>query len=262
MAREICKVCKRPTPQTCLCSVLPSKPIHLSRARVIILQHPNERKRKNASLPLIELCLQGKQSRTKDEKDGRDYVESIDFSLRSFVGRWLGEEIVDSVPVWRLLNDPNEPLFVFFPLDDAVSLNEALQTLEIKYHQRHYNQPAASKKSTVTIESTYKINLLFIDATWKHAKEMNDKTVKKGGWPQHAVYVKIDPSKDYDDCFFKPLRFDIRTPPSPDHLSTAECIAYTLRVIEDNGNELFDTLMRPLDLMVQQWHCLKTIKNN
>lgn len=49
-------------------------------------------------------------------------------------------------------------------------------------------------------------------------------------------------------------RFDIRTPPSPDHLSTAECIATVLREVEGESNkDIFDVLMRPLDLMVSQW---------
>lgn len=49
-------------------------------------------------------------------------------------------------------------------------------------------------------------------------------------------------------------RFDIRTPPSPDHLSTAECIATVLRELEGESNkDIFDLLMRPLDLMVSQW---------
>jgi Uncharacterized conserved protein len=253
MTREICQFCKRPIPYTCICAALPSKPIELSRARVIVLQHPNEQKRKNASLPLIELCLKGKQS----TNHGNDGVcdENGDFSLEIIVGRWLGEGIVDS-NVWKLLNDPNEPLFIFFPLvDNALSLEDAL--LARKHNVQGVIgqdlQPVVSTNntertaSTTTTTLTTKINLLFIDATWKYAKEMNAKTVQNGGWPQHAVYIRIHPSTDYSDNSFKPLRFDIRTPPSRDHLSTAECIAHALGVVEES-NELFNALMKPLEI--------------
>lgn len=263
MKRKTCQTCKRPTPQTCICTALPSKPIQLSRSRVIVLQHPNERKRKNAFLPLIELCLQCNSS-----VDSTIRNDDGDFSIRTIVGRWLGEGIVDSKTVWKLLNDPNEPLFIFFPLENALALDDAIQRANMTLTrnnnmgniQGQESPPMDSVKHTSPNASTSKINLLFIDATWKYAKEMNTKTVKNGGWPQHAVYVRIDPRKDYGEYFFKPLRFDIRTPPSPDHLSTAECIAHTLRVVEEN-DELFNVLMRPLDLMVQQWHTLKDVQN-
>lgn len=56
-------------------------------------------------------------------------------------------------------------------------------------------------------------------------------------------------------------RFDIRTPPSPDHLSTAECVASVLRELEGESNkDIFDLLMRPLDLMVSQWRSFKEQK--
>jgi hypothetical protein len=64
-------------------------------------------------------------------------------------------------------------------------------------------------------------------------------------------------------------RFAIRTPPKPKtttttttatvkdltnivYLSTAECLAYVLARIEQN-EVIYHTIMKPLDLMVQQW---------
>lgn len=197
----------------------------------------------------------GKQS-TNDGNDGVCF-ENGDFSLQVIVGRWLGEGIVD-YNIWKLLNDPNEPLFIFFPLvDHAVSLQDALLARKHNVHQPVLSTNQAER----TASTTTKINLLFIDATWKYAKEMNAKTVQNGGWPKHAVYIRIHPSTDYSDNSFKPLRFDIRTPPSRDHLSTAECIAHALRVVEES-NELFNALMKPLDLMVHQWHSLRDMKNS
>ena len=49
-----------------------------------------------------------------------------------------------------------------------------------------------------------------------------------------------------------PRRFDIRTPPSPCHLSTAECLAWVVARVEDDPT-LYDTFMKPLDCMVQKW---------
>jgi hypothetical protein len=49
-------------------------------------------------------------------------------------------------------------------------------------------------------------------------------------------------------------------PEGINHLSTAECIAHVLRIVEDGAEQidvLFDTrtLIKPLDLiMVKQWH--------
>jgi hypothetical protein len=96
----------------------------------------------------------------------------------------------------------------------------------------------------------------------------DDRATSAVQWPQALV--------------FKPRRFDIRTPPSPDHLSTAECIATVAAMAETSGHhafhpyatgpdpdaasssgmvgsgsEIFEALMRPLDLMVHFWHDAK-----
>jgi len=47
-------------------------------------------------------------------------------------------------------------------------------------------------------------------------------------------------------------RFNIRTPPSPEHLSTAECLAWVASKVEEDPI-IYDTLMKPLDSMVQKW---------
>ena len=98
---------------------------------------------------------------------------------------------------------------------------------------------------------TKKITLFFIDSTWKYAKEMLKAGLKHKIWPSHMINVKL--TGDDFKPGFQPRRFDIRTPPSLDQLSTAECIAHSLRLVEGR-DDVFDTLMKPLDLMVQQWH--------
>ncbi len=78
-------------------------------------------------------------------------------------------------------------------------------------------------------------------------------------YPEGLIRVKIHPSdhsqesEEIRPASYQPRRFDIRTPPSDDHLSTAECIAWITSVVEEDPT-LYDRLMKPLDLMVEKWH--------
>ena len=57
VGREICTRCIRP-PELCVCESLPEKLVETSTS-VLILQHPNERRRKSLStVPLMPLCLE------------------------------------------------------------------------------------------------------------------------------------------------------------------------------------------------------------
>ena len=245
--RSICEHCDRPTPQACICSALPTTPLHLSNSRVIVLQHPSESRRKNSSLPLTSLCLD--HGCQKDQNSNNH----TDFSFYKTVARWWGEQVVDP-DIWRLVNDKNELVLVCFPSDDAVALQDALQTVSDSV------LPKVEDSECAPTSYKPKVNIIFIDATWKYAKEMVSKTIHNGGWPSHSIHIELEPAKDCGNDF-KARRFDIRTPPSVNHLSTAECIAHVLREVEGhNGHELFETLMRPLDLMVLQWHSFQDIR--
>ena len=185
-----------------------------------------------------------------------DYDKNIregHFTMYTVVARWWGKQAVHPA-IWKLLNDTDEPVFLCFPSDDAVSIQDAINKISSN-HEKIINYSGDKMKDTKrNLESNRRCrtNIIFIDATWKFAKEMDTKTMQNGGWPKHAIKIKLDPSDFGQD--FKPRRFDIRTPPSAEHLSTAECIAHVLRITEGNSEELFDVLMKPLDLMVQQWH--------
>mmetsp|Transcript_27292 Transcript_27292/g.55114 ORF Transcript_27292/g.55114 Transcript_27292/m.55114 type:complete len:225 (-) Transcript_27292:10-684(-) len=112
-----------------------------------------------------------------------------------------------------------------------------------------------------------KITLIFLDATWKHAREMDNKNAAAGVWPDHLIRVQLTPSVVDADYFgetkttkntydpktdFVQRRFYIRAPPSPDHLSTAECLAWIASRVE--GNPLiFESIMKVLDSMVELW---------
>jgi hypothetical protein len=82
---------------------------------------------------------------------------------------------------------------------------------------------------------------------------MDRANVQNNCYPKHMLRVQLS-EQDFDSSF-KPRRFDIRTPPTDQHLSTAECLALVLSRIEhDEHRIIYDTIMKPLDLMVRQWH--------
>ena len=81
---------------------------------------------------------------------------------------------------------------------------------------------------------------------------MDKANIQNECYPKHMLRVQLS-ELDFD-CF-KPRRFDIRTPPTDQHLSTAESVAFVLsKIEEDHSHIIYDTIMKPLDLMVQQWH--------
>jgi DTW domain-containing protein YfiP len=208
--RPICSRCDRPS-VACICEALPLDRLSLHKCELVVLQHPHEKRRKNRSLPLVELCLSPND-------------------LHTIVARRFGDHIEPSV--MRLLQEEN--VLLVYPGSDAISLTEGLQQIE----QCRTTKPDA------------KITVVFLDATWKYAREMHMANESTGQYPSHMIRIALNP-EDWQTQFQN--RFDIRTPPSPNHLSTAECIAWVISVIEKNPL-LYDTLMKPLDLMVEKWH--------
>lgn len=154
-----------------------------------------------------------------------------------------------------MLHDENEIVLLIYPSEDAIPLREALEQVNSLTKSSNdidaNNTPKNDNQDTFHNSKTKKINLIFIDATWKFAKEMDTKTIQAEAWPKHMIRVKLDAADFGSD--FKPRRFDyIRTPPNENYLSTAECIARVLEIVENNKT-LFEILMKPLDLMVTQW---------
>jgi DTW domain-containing protein YfiP len=217
--RSICTRCDRPEPSACICEALPDERIHLEKCRCLVLQHPQELKRKNRSLPLVEFCLDGE-------------------SLAVTLGRRFGSSTDESV--LKLLKEPPSPVenvtpnpvWLFYPGPDAISLSQAL------------------KEHKSSEQKNCRVTLLFLDATWKYAKEMNQANTQNKQYPDHMLRVQLSEA-DLENV--TPRRFDIRTPLSDEHLSTAECLAWTIAQVEEN-QKMYDTIMKPLDLMVRQWH--------
>jgi hypothetical protein len=77
-----------------------------------------------------------------------------------------------------------------------------------------------------------------------------DQAHAKQFYPDHILRVQLSEA-DLENV--TPRRFDIRTPLSDEHLSTAECLAWAVAQVEGN-QESYDIIMKPLDLMVRQWH--------
>ena len=82
---------------------------------------------------------------------------------------------------------------------------------------------------------------------------------KHNVYPSNLLRVRLS-ERDFEQNFV-PRRFDIRTPPSAKHLSTAECLAWTVSRVEGTPS-IYDTVMKPLDLMVQQWHSFSDTKKD
>jgi hypothetical protein len=103
-------------------------------------------------------------------------------------------------------------------------------------------------------------------------------TENAGVWPDNLIRVQMTPTapstgrldvRDVDggmderDCDahrngevgtrqFVERRFRIRTPPSPDHLCTAESIAWISSRVEGDSR-IYEAIMRALDYMVETW---------
>jgi len=242
--RPVCSRCHRPAERACICKALPDSPIVLEKCELVVLQHPHESRRKNRSLPLVELCVE---------------------HLHTAVARRFGDQI-DS-HIMELLQDENRNVMLVYPSKDAVSLTEGLQQIR----ERKSSMEDKSKRklkdegdpdriinvgSPPNHDTCSMITVVLLDGTWKYAREMHKTNVATNQYPNHLIQVALTP-KDFEifanSSNFKPARFDIRTPPSPDHLSTAECIAWIVSTIEGNASH-YDTIMKPLDLMVEQWH--------
>ena len=70
--RPLCHGCDFPV-RTCICpALLPPVPLQslLHNCRIVVIQHPHEVRKKNRSLPLVELCLFGKKNNKKEENGG------------------------------------------------------------------------------------------------------------------------------------------------------------------------------------------------
>ena len=105
--RVICQRCDRPTPSACICAALPKQRIQLKRCHCLVLQHPHEARRKNRSLPIVELCLD---------------ANSITVVKGKRFGSQSGQAVLE-----RLSGSTNRPAWLVYPTKDAIPLSQALE---------------------------------------------------------------------------------------------------------------------------------------
>ena len=254
-------------------------------------------------MPLISLCVKGaandeealswgrkpakKKARTSSPTEEKPQAGHglDDFHMRTIVHRRLGDEVDPTI--MDIINDPNRDVMVLFPSDDAMTLEEGMKEIEKRRTEREEKAEQTNKCGVDgggDKKMQEKIVVMFLDATWKYAQEMERANTKGEYWPRNIIRVKLSPpmqgqgsnkgkegelegdkaetskSKPSDKSTsskhfpmeFKAERFNIRTPPSSGHLSTAECLAWVCAVIEDDPS-IYELLMRPLDFMVEKW---------
>mmetsp|Transcript_11610 Transcript_11610/g.24768 ORF Transcript_11610/g.24768 Transcript_11610/m.24768 type:complete len:398 (-) Transcript_11610:210-1403(-) len=303
--RKICERCNFPE-RTCICPSLPPTPLAplFQKCRVVVLRHPHELRRKNSSLPLVELCLFGKpQEQTKAretenhncKENDKPAQEGNDFVMKTVVSRRFGEHCDNSI--MKLLHDPNEVILLIFPHKEAMDLEEGIRLAEERcgtsYRKENPNDSerndsvdkmgADNPKDDCDNSKRKKMTLVFIDSTWKYAREMDTATEDAGEWPKNLIRVQLTPSSNKgndgdnnnnvdtssqskgdtgdSDPVFVERRFQIRAPPSPDHLSTAECLAWIASRVERNP-EIYQSVMKTLDYMVELWKGFATAKDD
>lgn len=287
VSRQTCDRCTYPT-RTCVCPSLPTNPLSplFQKCRILVLQHPHELRRANSSLPLVDLCLFGK----RQNNDKYAPINENDFVMKIIVGRRFGDHCDEAA--MKILRDPNEVVVLVFPHKLAMDFEEGLRIAEerccISSCEGNRDERSAARMDN---PQNKKMNIVFIDATWKHAKEMEAATDAAGEWPASMIRVQLTPTSSGissgDANFSKgkanagkndsesntqhfhyesqpsfiQRRFLIRTPPSPDHLSTAECIAWIASRVENNP-QIYESVTKVLDYMVRLWKgCSNNIDN-
>ena len=211
--------------------------------------------------------------------------------MKTIVGRRFGDHC--DLDVMNILRDPNEVVVLVFPHKQALDLEAGfclaeercgIDRNEVKKNDCHDGDSSEVIDSTAFTKGPKlkKMTLIFIDATWQHAKEMESATENAGEWPENLIRVQMTPSSaggvkvnvngscrrtDEDNNGdneskstnsstkeekFIERRFLIRTPPSLDHLSTAESIAWIASRVENNP-QIYESIMKVLDYMVEIW---------
>jgi DTW domain-containing protein YfiP len=201
-----------------------------------------------------------------------------DFVMKTIIARRLG--IYCDSNVMKLIHDPNEVVVLVFPHDKALDLDDGLRLAEKRCKRSNIN---INNSNDGDMAKKKKITLIFIDATWKYAKEMDKGTDLNNGWPTNLIRVQLMPSSlstssssssssivnggDEETSSsssiatattvpaFVERRFHIRTPPSSNHLCTAECIAYIVSRVESNPR-IYTSIMTTVDYMVTVWNQL------
>lgn len=158
--REVCGGCHRPH-TLCLCPHLPSPKLS-TQTSILILQHPNERRKRNLSTtPLLQLAL---QNCVVKKKVGYDFDESI---IQKFPAK--------------------QPLLLY-PSETAIVLDE----------DDCENDASACAAKTFRRADKDKNLLILMDGTWGEAKRMMRQSPKLVERCQKMCFQSVDETSMYD----------------------------------------------------------------
>lgn len=195
--RELCGRCSRP-PSLCVCGALPAGGPVRTRTRVLILQHPNERRKRHVStVPLLQLVLEKAEVKF-GYRFGADELEAVRNEIEA--GR--------------------APLLLY-PGPDAISLDVQSEEGSVLT-----TGPTLSVHENVVWGDEGRLLILF-DGTWTEAKRMARDSPSLVEACQKVQFA----SDATNDCVYGEMR------PEPDAhcLSTLEACARALELLEPQG---------------------------
>jgi DTW domain-containing protein YfiP/GNAT superfamily N-acetyltransferase len=197
--RSACGACSRPE-LLCVCDVLPDQKLR-TNTRILILQHPNERRKKNLStVPLLRLVLENVQVIVGYEFEAEQIA-----AIKGFIAKG------------------QKPLFLY-PSPDAVSLDNADDADE--WSLSEMATKSTSDEQLLLENMPNKLGnsnlLIIIDGTWTEAKRM---VRESPSLLQHCQTVQFtsDATSIYDA---------VRKEPEAHCLSTLEACAKALELLE------------------------------
>ncbi|VFQ78515.1 unnamed protein product [Cuscuta campestris] len=211
--RRKCTKCDRPA-SVCLCAAIPPEPIPIY-TRVVVLQHPHERRHKLATVPVLSKCIG---------------------NCEVIVGRRLrygDSKVLDDLHDDAVAN-PNRPSRAVFLFPGT----ETSKSVEIDKW----------KSSTKDFDKTNYV-LIALDGTWKHAKEMMHGSLEFLSKFAVQVYLSYNTSINGGTIFDSDLI--LRKEPFSGCVSTLEAVARCLRVIDPDGDEVEAKLLEALRAMVR-----------
>lgn len=222
--RQKCGHCGRPS-HGCVCSTMPKEPLSIT-GRILVLQHPHEKKRKLATVPLLGRCL--KDCHVKAHRRFPEHVFSeLDLAIEQ-------------------AKSGQCPLYLLFPGPGAVDLADAMS------HPRSSGTTTPSKDAPA-------YTLAVIDGTWQQAHEMLRAVAPRiMGVSENIVQVKLpDPPPAHkgsgDESDEAPaMQLPLRVEPQEGCVTTMEAVARALHVLEGKprGVEVMGAIMAPLEFLV------------
>jgi DTW domain-containing protein YfiP/GNAT superfamily N-acetyltransferase len=211
--REVCSGCSRPF-NLCLCDALANETATnnwIQSSRVIVLQHPNEfRKKHTSTVPLLKLVLGNDNVRVK---------VGYEFSKEDILLGTNGED------------DDHRPIMLF-PGPDAIDLDKYAA---IQQQEQNPNDIRSDDTKGNQICQERKTTLVLIDGTWAEAKRIIRKSPEVLEACQMVQFAFDDEEETSDQMTPAKSRsiYDaMRKEPEEHCLSTLEACGQALRIIE------------------------------